>query len=164
MMRNAKRLLALVITVLVTGAAVADPPTLELQLDEAALFTAADWAAYSDRISDALASDHDGLREAALRMTVLHGQNLTLDRRDTIEMVRLFRDHENARMRRLAVVALNAADDHWGMDMLARSYRFEDDPNVHYQIAAVLLDHAQRHPEGIIELENPKVLVIWPVN
>lgn len=164
MMRTAKKLLALVITVLVTGAAAADPPTLELQLDEAALFTAADWAAYSDRISDALASDHDGLREAALRMTVLHGQNLTLDRRDTIEMVRVFRDHKNAQMRRLAVVALNAADDHWGIEMLARSYRFENDRNVHYQIAAVLLDHAERHREGTVEVGDPRAIVVWPVN
>ena len=163
MMRTFFRMTALAVMLFAAGSAAADPPGLVLQTDEAARLTATEWVAYSSRISDALASDQDGLREAALRMTVLYGDRLTLDRMDTIEMVRVFRDHRNSRMRRLAVVALNAADDHWGMEMLARSYRFEDDTGVRYQIAAVLLDHATRHREGMIILEDPKAIVVWPV-
>ncbi len=163
MLRTFYRLTALAVMLLAAGTAAADPPGLILQTDEAARLSATEWVAYSNRISDALASDVDGLREAALRMTILYADQLTLDRRDTFEMVRVFRSHKNDRMRRMAVVALNAADDHWGMEMLARSYRFEHDPGVRYQIAAVLLDHANRHPEGVIELENPRAIVVWPV-
>lgn len=162
MLRTFYRLTALAVMLLAAGSAAADPPGIILQTDEAARLTATEWVAYSNRISDALASDQDGLREAALRMTVLYGDRLKLDRTDTFEMIRVFRDHKNNRMRRLAVVALNAQDDHWGMEMLARSYKFEDDPGVHYQIAAVLLDYANRHREGMIILEDPKAIVVWP--
>lgn len=164
MLRTFYRMTAFAAMLLAAGTAAADPPGLILQTDEAARLSATEWVAYSNRISDALASDIDGLREAALRMTVLYGDQLSLDRRDTFEMVRVFREHKNNRMRRLAVVALNEQDDDWGMEMLARSYRFEKDPGVRYQIAAVLLDHAGRHREGVIELENPRAIVVWPVN
>jgi hypothetical protein len=163
MLRTTCRLTALAVTLFVAGTATADPPGLVLQTDEAALLTPTEWIAYSERISDALASGQDGLREAALRMTVLYADRLSLDHGDTIEMIRLFRDHGNDRMRRLAVVALHAADDHWGIEMLARSYRFEDCPQVRYQIGAVLLDHAKRHREGVIEVEHPRAIVVWPV-
>ena len=163
MLRTFYRMTAIAAMLLVAGSAAADPPGLILQTDEAARLSATEWVAYSNRISEALASDVNGLREAALRMTVLYGDQLNLDRRDTFEMIRVFRDHENNRMRRLAIVALNAHDDHWGMEMLARSYKFEDDPACRYQIAAVLLDHAERHREGVIELEDPRAIVVWPV-
>jgi len=164
MLRTTFRLTAVAVMLFAATDAAADPPGLILQTDEAARLTATEWVAYSHRISDALASENDGLRQAALRMTVLYADNLNLDRRDTIEMFRVFRDHPNDRMRRLAVVALCAQDDHWGIEMLARSYRFEDNPGVKYQIAATLLDYALRHREGIIELENPKAIVVWPVD
>ena len=106
MMRITRRATLLALALLVSAAAFADPPGIVMQTDEAALLTAEEWVAYSDRVSDALISDNDGLREAALRMSVLYADNLALDRMDTIEMVRIFREHDVVGMRRLAVVAL----------------------------------------------------------
>lgn len=158
------RTLALFVALLLAGSAstvVADPPGLELTPDRAALMTAVEWQVYGDRISDALVSDNLGVRVTALRMTIQYAPNLGLDRGDVIEMARIYREDGNDNMRRLAVVALNAVDDHWGIDFLARSYRFEDCPAVKQTIGAVLLDHRLRHI-GTVEVGHPTV--VWPVN
>lgn len=161
-MSSLARLLAAALLVVSTTTAAADPPGIELQTDRAALMTAAEWADYADRVSDALYSENAGIRECALRMTVLYADQLAVDRLDVFEIARIYRNDPDPRMRRLAVVALNAVDDDWGMDLLARSYRFETVKPIKYTIAASLLEHANRHRTAIIEVGEPTV--VWPVN
>lgn len=161
MLRFSRHLLTVLVALFVATGAAADPTDILLQTDRAALMTPAEWSAYSDRVSDALFDENEGMREAALRMAVLYGEQLDLDRTDVFEMARIYREHNNRQMRRLAVVAMNAVDDDWGLDLLARSYRFEDDPAVRYTVGAVLLDHAKRHRQGVVEVGEPTV--VWPI-
>ncbi|MBO6576490.1 MAG: hypothetical protein JJ896_12745 [Rhodothermales bacterium] len=125
----------LLVAVLAAGPAFAtDDPLAELQhrMEEArtSVVTAEDVAAISDALSQALTSDHRGLESAALRLVIAYGGVIELNRAAVIEMVRLYRDHKDSRVRQMAVVAIAATGDNWGIDFLERSEAYEADPAV----------------------------------
>ena len=96
------------------------------------------WDTFSDNLEKALACGHEGVQQGALRMIIFYGDNLTISRAAVHEAVRIYRDHEDDRLRRMAVVALGKIQDPWGLDMLKRSVRFEESPSVRQTILAVL--------------------------
>ena len=100
--------------------------------------TRAQWDMFSDNLEQALACGHEGVQQGALRMIIFYGDNLTISRTGVQEAVRIYRDHEDSRLRRMAVVALGKIQDQWGLDMLKRSARFEKSPSVRQTILAVL--------------------------
>lgn len=116
-----------------------------------AAMTRADWQRYGERLAETLASDHEGLRQGALRLMVLYGKKLELRREAIYDVVRIYRDHDNDRMRRMAVVALGSLDNAWGLDLLSRSVRFERTPTVRRTILAVL--SSAFPPEGTVVVE-----------
>lgn len=95
-------------------------------------------SALSKTLSDALESSHFGFQTSALRLLIAYGPEVDFDRTTVIEVVRLYRDHNDERVRRMAVVALGAMDDAWGDDFLMRSLRYESSAPVRHTIAAVL--------------------------
>ena len=100
--------------------------------------TQAQWDTFSDNLERALACGHRGIQQGALRMIIFYGENLTISRAGVHETVRIYRDNEDDRLRRMAVVALGKMRDSWGVDMLKRSARFENSPSVRQTILAVL--------------------------
>lgn len=111
----------------------------------------ADWGVYGDNLEQALAGDHAGLQQGALRMIILYSDYLTISRAGIHDVVRLYRDPPDDRLRRMAVVALGKSQDPWGLDMLKRSAHFEHSPSVRHTILAVLTD------SGTVELGSAKV-------
>ncbi|NNE71799.1 MAG: hypothetical protein HKN29_15750 [Rhodothermales bacterium] len=95
-------------------------------------------ARISESLAEALASDHRGLETGALRLVIAYGDVVSLNRTAVIEMVRLYRDDEDENVRQMAVVALGAAGDEWGLDFLERSEAFEDVRRIRHTIRAVL--------------------------
>ncbi len=73
-------------------------------------------------------------------MIIFYGDNLTISRSGIQDAVRIYRDHPDDRLRRMAVVALGKIQDPWGLDFLKRSARFEKTPGVRHTIQAVLAD------------------------
>ncbi len=100
--------------------------------------TDAQWKTYSGHLEQALATDHDGLRQGAMRMIIQYGDNLSIGREAVFNLVRLYRDHRNEGVRRMAVVALGQTGDTWAMDFLTRSARFEKSAAIRHTIYAVL--------------------------
>lgn len=100
--------------------------------------TRAQWDTYSDNLEHALASDHDGVRQGALRMIIFYGDNLSISRTGVYDVVRIYRNHADDRLRRMAVVALGQTGDAWALDFLKRSVRFEQSPEIRHTIYAVL--------------------------
>ena len=98
----------------------------------------AEWDTFSDNLEQALACGHEGVQQGALRMIIFYGNNLAISRAGVHEAVRIYRDHEDDRLRRMAVIALGKIQDSWGLDMLKRSARFEKSPSVRQTILAVL--------------------------
>lgn len=106
-----------------------------------AALTARQWQAYSRQLTGALASGHDGLQQGALRMIIQYGDDLAFERPAVFDVVRIYRDHANDNLRRMAVVALGQMHDAWALDFLKRSVRFERTPSVRYTILSVLDEH-----------------------
>jgi hypothetical protein len=96
--------------------------------------------ALTHTLSDALESAHFGFQTSALRLVIAYGDQVEFSHRTVIDVVRLYRDHPDDRVRRMAVVALGTMDDDWGMDFLQRSLRFEKAGPVKHTIAAVLAE------------------------
>jgi hypothetical protein len=104
----------------------ADPPNLTpppADADETA------WMHFGENLVMALKTDNDGLRLSALQQIVVYGERL--DVRDArFELVRLFRDHKDERVRMTALNALSKVRDNWVAYFLRRSARFESDPHL----------------------------------
>lgn len=122
-----KRLFTLFAGLLIFAAAPAyatpDLVAPDIEADETA------WAQFGDNLVMALKSDNDGLKISALHHIAQFGERL--DVRDArFEMVRLFRDHKDQRVRMLALAALSKARDAWIADFLHRTARFESDTHM----------------------------------
>lgn len=114
-----------------------DPDKIEAPANPATM-TAEDWGVYCDRLEEALASTNDGLRQGALRMVIQYGHHMKFGRLAVFDAVRLYRDHDDVRIRRMATVALLQMNDSWAFDFLQRSVAFEKDKTVKRTILAVL--------------------------
>lgn len=99
----------------------------------------AQWTNYSKQLTHALASDHAGMQQGAMRMFIQYGPYLGMKRPAVFNLVRIYRNHPNDRMRRMAVVALGATNHTWAIDFLKRSAPYEQTPSVQHTILAVLL-------------------------
>ena len=106
---------------------------------------AAHWTLFSGGLVDALASGHDGAQQGALRMIIFYGDQLDV-KASVFDVVRIYRNHEDDRMRRMAVVALGKMQSRWAIDFLTRSLGFEKTPAVRKTMQAVIAAyHASQH-------------------
>lgn len=161
-----KRYAAFLVAILMLAIAPITPAFAQLQFTEEALtvhlldeleqhleqpltrkhISAREWRSYSTHIMQALASDHDGLQQAALRMIILYGANIDVHRDDIVNILKLYREHYDDRLRRMAVVALGQTGDSFALSYLNRSAAFEKSKEVQRTIHAVL---ASQHLELI---------------
>ena len=121
-------------------------PKLEAPANPATM-TKEDWKAYSNKIEEALASHHDGLKFSALRMIIMYGENLELSPLATFDVMRIYRDHENERARRMAVVTLGHMDDNWAIAFLERSLKFEKTDCIKHTMQATIVDYRVRQAQ-----------------
>jgi|GEM_PF-2513589 len=118
----------------------------EQAVHDAAFYTPvskAQWKAFGDRIEEALAADHEGFKQGAMRLIIAHGDKLDIDRNAVFDLVRIYRNDDNDNMRRMAVVALGELEDSWSMDFLNRSIRFESTPKIKHTLFAVVTAYYQ---------------------
>ncbi len=109
------------------------PPTL----------TVVEWSEYGDRLETALSSGHRGLKYAALRLIIAYGEHFDLSEDAVFDVMRIYRDGDADRVRRMAVVALARMDSDWAMKFLERSVRFEKSDQVKHTIRSIL--HERNH-------------------
>ena len=118
--------LAALLLVLALPAHAADPPDLTPPAPTA---PAAAWEAFSLNLVEALRSDNLGLKCSALQQIAAYGPKVDV-RSARFEMVRLYRNNKDMRVRMAALSALSQVNDAWVADFLARSARFERDPEM----------------------------------
>jgi hypothetical protein len=111
----------------------ADPPDLTppaYDTDEAA------WIQFGENLVVALRSGNDGLQLSALQHIIVYGERVDVSNA-RFELIRLFRDNKDERVRMTALNALSKMNDTWIADFLYRSARFESDTHM-----ASLMYHA----------------------
>jgi len=109
----------------------------ELNASAHAAVSKAQWDIFSKNLVNALKTDHDGLRAAALQMIIQYGNRVTVD--DAVfDVMRLYRNHENPQMQRLALVALGNMDNTWAIGFLRLSKDYEKSPALLHTINAII--------------------------
>ena len=117
-----------------------DGPTPSL-LPPTADYSAAAYTAYSRSLERSILSAHEGVRLDAVRQLCRYGDRVRAGVA-TLDVVRLYRDSRDPRVRLLALSALHAGGDPWAIDFLRRSIPYERDARIQRIMAAIVAEHA----------------------
>jgi hypothetical protein len=128
-------LAAAVAFVLAVPPATASPDDLALPKSRDQM-SAVDWAAYSSRLVDGLKSSNSGIMQSALRLSIQYAGLVDVSPA-LIEVMRVYREHDDERVRHLAVVALASTGSRMALDYLQLSEDFESSPAIKRTIRAV---------------------------
>ncbi|HEM48992.1 MAG TPA: hypothetical protein ENO27_02160 [Caldithrix sp.] len=96
------------------------------------------WDRFSEGLKMALKSDNLGVKLSAMQLVIKYGDkvDVTAARYDVMDSFLYSKDR---RVRRLALVTLAKINNTFDMGLLERQIKFEDDPVIKNQIAAVLI-------------------------
>lgn len=122
-------------------------------------YSEAHWSQFSNAIVEALVSGKEAFQVAALQMIIQHGPRL--DVHDGVfDVVRLYRDHDNDNLRRMAAVTLGSMKSDWAIDFLTRSIRFEKTPRVLHTVMSIVA----AHQANVREANTPSLQVAENIN
>ena len=95
------------------------------------------WDAFGQSIGEALASEHDGLQIGAMRLAIQYADYIDLNG-SVIELMRIYRNHSDDQVRRLAVVAMGSLNSKMVISYLRLHEPYEQSPKVRRTIRAVI--------------------------
>lgn len=156
MKRSSLLLLTTLLTAFLAAPALADPPGLPTPEPD---WTDADWQAFSENLVVGLASDNDGLRASALQRIIQYGDRLNVQAA-AHDVARIYREHGDERMRRLAAVSCVHLKDRWAVSFLRMSEPFERSEKLQHTIRALLAqeDAKARAAKGTVETGTLRVI------
>ena len=96
-----------------------------------------EWNTFSDNLVQALQCDSDGLKASAMQMIIKHADNVWVHDA-AYEVYQIFRNHENEKMRQLALVALYKMQNAWFLEELPKELEDETSPIIRHQIVSIL--------------------------
>jgi hypothetical protein len=86
----------------------------------------------------AIKSDNEGLKVSALRLVIKHGDKVNVEEA-TLGIVELYRRSDNEQFRQLALAVINATQNEWALNIVARDYQFETNPTIKNMKDAILI-------------------------
>lgn len=117
-------------------------PSVSASPDDLALpkakdqMSAVDWSAYSSRLVEGIRSSNVGIRQSALRLSIQYAGLVDVTPA-LLDVMRIYRDNDDERVRHLAVVALASTGNELALGYLKLSEDFESSPAIKRTIAAV---------------------------
>lgn len=103
----------------------------------AATMTLEQWDAFGDRLVEALASHHDGLQNGAMRLALQYPEQVDISPALN-DLMRIYRNHSDINVRRLAVVTLGSSGSRLAVNYLRLHVEFEKSDCVKRTMLAVL--------------------------
>ena len=98
-----------------------------------------DWNAFSKNLVKSLKSENEGIRLSAMQQVITYADKVNVD--DAVfDIVKVYRSHEDVKVRQLALTALHKTNNAWAMDFLKRNLEFEKSPVLKTQIYHILND------------------------
>lgn len=94
------------------------------------MLTAAGWAEFSANLKQAIHSDNEGANTGALSQIIRYGQYLHFDELTVFDVMRMYRDSSEPKVRRMAVVALGNMHNRWAIEFLDMLSKYEQDPTI----------------------------------
>ena len=95
---------------------------------------------FSKNLVNALKSDHEGLKAAAMGMVIRYGDQVNV-KEAVIDVMHVYREHESESMRRLAIVTLGQMNSNMAIAYLERALQFEKTPALRQTMQAVVAAH-----------------------
>jgi len=99
--------------------------------------TTEQWHAFSHSLVDGIASENEGLRTAAMRLSVQYAGRVDVTSA-LIDVMSIYRNHPDDNVRRMAVVTLGSMNSSLAKGYLELSQQYEKSPAVKRTIRAVL--------------------------
>ncbi len=112
-----------------------------LAASEASALDVETWKVFSTNLIHALRMDNDGVRMAAMQYIIRYNDKLDVGVA-AIDVARIYRNHEDDNVRRMAVVALSQMQSDWAIGYLRLSANYEKSETVRHTIQAVIAEHA----------------------
>lgn len=104
------------------------------------------WDRASKTMVKALKTDNDGLKISVLHNIIRYGDELDVG--DAVfDIMRIYRNHNDDRVRQLALIALHKIENEWAMNFLKRAVQFENSPTLRKRIYAILYNYFQQQGE-----------------
>jgi hypothetical protein len=87
------------------------------------------WDILSENLVNALKSDNPGLQQSAMRLIIQYANHVHVDAA-VFNVMRLYRQHDNSKVRQLALVTLHKIGDAHAMDFIKRNLKYETDEKI----------------------------------
>ena len=94
------------------------------------------WKNYSRTVVDGIRSENTGVRESAMRLAIQYSDQIDVADA-TIDLMRIYRNADNAQLRRLAAVTLASLDSDLADGYLRMSEPYEKNDGVRKTLAAL---------------------------
>ena len=91
----------------------------------------------------ALATSHNGLQQGAMRLALQYSKDVDI-RAGLVDVMKIYRNHEDENVRRLAVVTLGSMNSTLAVNYLRLNESFEDSETIRRTIRAVLAQVDER--------------------
>ena len=111
-----------------------------LAASEASAIDATTWKTFSTNLVHALQMDNDGVRMTAMQYIIRYNDKLDVSVA-AIDVARIYRNHEDDNVRRMAVVALSQMQSDWAIGYLRLSKNYEKSETVRQTIEAVVAEY-----------------------
>ncbi|MGH7491086.1 MAG: hypothetical protein ACREOO_01695 [bacterium] len=101
---------------------------------------AIDWKLVSKNLVRSLASDNEGLRQSAMVFFVEYADKLDIHE-SVYDVMRIYRNHPDLRVRKLALVTLYKMQNKWAMEFLKVDLRFQNQQDLKNMVAAIVQEY-----------------------
>ena len=98
------------------------------------------WEVFCENLCYCLKMNNEGVRNSALQHIVTYGEYLNMDAA-VFDVVRIFRNSKDERVRQLALAALHKMQNGWAMNFLKRSIDYEKSPTIKKQLRIIVSEY-----------------------
>jgi hypothetical protein len=113
----------------------------KMEMDRDTMLTGAQWQAFNQSLISAVVSDNSGVKEGALVQIAHYGDYMTFPELTVFEVMRMYRDSDDPKMKRLAVVALGNMGSRWAIEFLDMLSEYEPDDTIRRTMESVVRAH-----------------------
>jgi hypothetical protein len=138
-MQIVRRIVAVVLATFVL--AILAIPVSAQEMDRDTLLTGAQWEAFNKSLVSAVVSDNEGVKEGALVQIAHYGDYMEFPELTVFEVMRLYRDSDDPKIKRLAVVALGNMGSRWAIEFLDMLAPYEEDETIRKTMESVVRAH-----------------------
>ncbi len=117
------------------------------QTEKDRLIKTTNWNTFSQNLVAALKSDNLGLQISAMQHIIHWAKYVNVGEAAPV-LIKFYRQHENVRVRQIALVTINAINNDWAKGIVKRDIAFEKSDKIKNMMYAILLTKNERGPGG----------------